>query len=120
VEGVVTMEDLIEEIVGEIRDESDTEEKAVDRLKDGTVVADASLSIRDLREDYGFAVPESPEYETLGGFVLHQLQDMPRGGEIIRYSGYKFTIVDMEGRRITKVKIEKQQEPSGVPAGQPS
>jgi putative hemolysin len=114
------MEDLIEEIVGEIRDESDTEEKAVDRLKDGTVVADASLSIRDLREDYGFAVPESPEYETLGGFVLHQLQDMPRGGEIIRYSGYKFTIVDMEGRRITKVKIEKQQEPSGVPAGQPS
>jgi magnesium and cobalt exporter, CNNM family len=107
VEGIVTMEDLIEEIVGEIRDESDVEEKAVERLKDGTFVADASLSIRDLREDYGFAVPDSPEYETLGGFVLHELQDMPRGGEIIRFSGYKLTIVDMEGRRVSKIKIEK-------------
>ncbi|MBI3621888.1 MAG: HlyC/CorC family transporter [Nitrospirae bacterium] len=110
VEGIVTMEDLIEEIVGEIRDESDVEEKAVERLKDGTVVADASLSIRDLREDYGFAVPDSPEYETLGGFVLHELQDMPRGGDIIRFGGYKLTIVDMEGRRISKVKIEKLSE----------
>lgn len=118
VEGIVTMEDLIEEIVGEIRDESDIEEKAVERLKDGTIVADASLSVRDLREDYGLAVPESPEYETLGGFVLHQLQDMPRGGEIIRFGGYKFTIVDMEHRRINKVKIEKSPEPlSAVPAG---
>jgi len=115
VEGIVTMEDLIEEIVGEIRDESDVEERAVERLKDGTVVADASLSIRDLREDYGFAVPDSPEYETLGGFVLHELQDMPRGGEIIRFGGYKLTIVDMEGRRISKVKIEKFNEaPSPV------
>jgi len=110
VEGIVTMEDLIEEIVGEIRDESDVEEKAVERLKDGTVVADASLSIRDLREDYGFAVPDSPEYETLGGFVLHELQDMPRGGDIIRFRGHKLTIVDMEGRRINKVKIEKVSE----------
>jgi putative hemolysin len=118
VEGIVTMEDLIEEIVGEIRDESDVEEKAVERLKDGTVVADASLSIRDLREDYGLAVPESPEYETLGGFVLHQLQDMPRGGEIIRFGGYKFTIVDMEGRRINKVKLEKMEQAVGVSAGQ--
>ena len=120
VEGIVTMEDLIEEIVGEIRDESDVEEKAVERLKDGTVVADASLSIRDLREDYGFAVPDSPEYETLGGFVLHELQDMPRGGEIIRFAGYKLTIVDMEGRRISKVKIEKLPEPAGAVSATPS
>jgi putative hemolysin len=114
VEGLVTMEDLIEEIVGEIRDESDIEEKSIERLKDGTIVADASLSVRDLREDYGFAVPDSPEYETLGGFVLHQLQDMPRGGEIIRFGGYKFTIVDMEGRRINKVKIEQSLESAVV------
>lgn len=117
VEGLVTMEDLIEEIVGEIRDESDVEERSVERLKDGSVVADASLSIRDLREDHGFAVPDSHEYETLGGFVLHQLQDMPRGGEIIRFGAYKFTIVDMDGRRISKVKIEKTPEAAAVPAG---
>lgn len=120
VEGIVTMEDLIEEIVGEIRDESDVEEKAVERLKDGTFVADASLSIRDLREDYGFAVPDSPEYETLGGFVLHELQDMPRGGEIIRFSGYKLTIVDMEGRRISKIKIEKLSDKANTVSSAPA
>ncbi|MHB8481969.1 MAG: hemolysin family protein [Nitrospiria bacterium] len=107
VEGLVTMEDLIEEIVGEIRDEYDTEEKPVERLKDGSLVIDASLSVRDLNTDYKLPIPESGEYETLGGFVLSQLQNMPRGGEIIQYGDYKFTIVDIDLRRIVKVKVEK-------------
>jgi len=108
VEGLVTMEDLIEEIVGEIEDEYDAEERPVERLKDGSWVVDASLSVRDLRSDYGLPVPESADYETLGGFVLAQLQGIPKGGEIIRHADYTFTIVDMEGRRIAKVKIEKK------------
>jgi len=107
VEGLVTMEDLVEEIVGEIRDEYDAEERPVERLKDGSLVIDASLSVRDLRNDYGLPIPESSEYETLGGFVLSQLQNMPRGGEIIRHGEYKFTIVDMDGRRIAKLKVER-------------
>jgi len=109
VEGLVTMEDLIEEIVGEIEDEYDAEERPVERLKDGSWVVDASLNVRDLRSDYGLLVPESADYETLGGFVLAQLQGIPKGGEIIRYGDDKFTIVDMEGRRIAKVKIEKSK-----------
>lgn len=108
VEGLVTIEDLVEEIVGEIQDEYDTEERPVERLKDGSLVIDASLSVRDLRNDYGLPIPESAEYETAGGFVLSQLQYMPRGGEIIRYSEYKFTIVDMDGRRIAKLKVERK------------
>ena len=115
VEGVVTMEDLIEEIVGEIRDEYDTEEKPVERLKDGSLVIDASLSVRDLNTDYKLPIPESGEYETLGGFVLSQLQNMPRGGEIIQYGDYKFTIVDMDLRRIVKVKVEKIKNLSEKP-----
>jgi putative hemolysin len=111
VEGLVTMEDLVEEIVGEIRDEYDVEERPVERLKDGSLVIDASLSVRDLRNDFGLPIPESSEYETLGGFVLSQLQNMPRGGEIIRYGDYKFTIVDMEGRRIAKLKVERKPGP---------
>jgi putative hemolysin len=107
VEGLVTMEDLIEEIVGEIRDEYDTEEKPVERLKDGSLLIDASLSVRDLNADYKLPIPESSEYETLGGFVLAQLQNMPRGGEIIQFGDYKFTIVDMDLRRIVKIKVEK-------------
>jgi putative hemolysin len=95
------------EIAGGIHDEYDIEERPVERLKDGSLAIDASLSIRDLREDYGLAIPESSEYESLAGFVMVQLQDMPRVGEIIEYGGHKFTIMDMEGRRIVKVKVEK-------------
>jgi putative hemolysin len=107
VEGLATMEDLIEEIVGEIRDEYDLEERPVERLKDGSLVVDASLSVRDLKEEYGLPIPESPLYETLGGFVMAQLQNIPRSGAITHHNQLKFTIVDMEGRRIMKVKIEK-------------
>jgi putative hemolysin len=112
IEGLVTMEDLIEEIVGEINDESDIEERPIERLKDGSLVIDASLSVRDLKEDYFLPLPESSEYETLGGFVLSHLQTLPRGGEIIQHGDYKFTIVDTEGRRIAKVKVEKVSLPA--------
>jgi len=107
VEGLVTMEDLVEEIVGEIRDEYDTEERPVEKLRDGSLVVDASLSLRDLK-NHDLPIPESADYETLGGFILSQLQDMPKGGDIVRHGEHKFTIVDMDGRRIAKVKIERQ------------
>ncbi len=110
VEGLVTMEDLVEEIVGEIQDEVERGERPVERLKDGSMVVNASLSIRDLKDDYGLSLPESSEYETLGGFFLSQIQSIPRGGEIIQYGKHKFTIVDMAERRIAKVKVEKIQE----------
>lgn len=110
IEGLVTMEDLVEEIVGEIQDEVDRGDRPVERLKDGSMVVDASMSVRDLHDDYGLSLPESSEYETLGGFFLSQLQSIPRGGEIIQYGKYKFTVVDMADRRIAKVKVEKIPE----------
>jgi putative hemolysin len=108
VEGLITIEDLIEEIVGEIEDETDRDQQPVQRLKDGSYIVDASLSIYDLADRYQLRFPESTEYETLAGFVLAQLQRLPRGGEIVTAGEWRLTIVDMEGRRISRVKIERQ------------
>jgi putative hemolysin len=113
VEGLITIEDLIEEIVGEIEDETDREDLAVRRLRDGSYIVDASISIHDLADQHRLAFPESAEYETLAGFLITQLQRMPRGGEIVTYEDWRLTIVDMDGRRIARVKIEPRQRDAG-------
>lgn len=105
VTGLVTIEDLIEEIVGEIQDEYDTE-IPVQTLKDGTMLIDASLAIRDLNEDYHFDIPQSNEYDTLGGFLLSGLQRLPSVGDSYETESHTFTIFAMKGRRILKVKAE--------------
>ncbi|MEK6681476.1 MAG: hemolysin family protein [Nitrospirota bacterium] len=110
VEGLITMEDLLEEIVGEIEDEYGAQESPVEKLENGSLVIDASLSIRDLRDQHSLPFPESEGYETLAGFMLHQLQRIPKGGEIIQHGDYKFTIVDMAERRIAKVKVERAKK----------
>ena len=110
VTGLVTIEDLIEEIVGEIRDEYDTE-SPVQMLKDGAMLIDASLAVRDLNEDYHFDIPESNEYDTVGGFMLSNLQRIPLVGDSYDTDTNKFTIVGMKGRRILKVKAEPAQVP---------
>lgn len=109
VSGLVTMEDLLEEIVGEIRDEYDTESPFI-KLDDKTFLIDASISIRDLEEDHGIDIPESTEYETLGGFLLITLQKIPKVGDVVQIEGKKITISEMVAQRIAKVKLEKLPE----------
>jgi putative hemolysin len=111
VSGLVTIEDLIEEIVGEIHDEYDTESPVI-QLTDGTMLIDASISLRDLKEDYHIHLPESPEYETLGGFLMTTLQKIPQVGDVVEIEGKKIAIVEMIGQRISKVKLEKLPEPT--------
>jgi putative hemolysin len=112
ISGLVTMEDLLEEIVGEIRDEYDIESPVI-QLGDGTFRIDASISIRDLKEDYEIEIPESTEYETLSGFLLTALQRIPKIGDIVEIDGKKITILEMVGQRIAKVKLEKLSESEG-------
>jgi putative hemolysin len=114
VAGLVTMEDLVEEIIGEIRDEHDTE-SPVTQLSDGTLLIDASISLKDLKEDYHIPLPESPEYETLGGFLMTMLQKIPQSGDMVEMEGKRIRIVEMVGQRISKVKLEKLPEPAEEP-----
>jgi putative hemolysin len=109
ISGLVTIEDLIEEIVGEIRDEYDIESPVI-QLSDGTILIDASISLRDLKEDHHIQLPESPEYETLGGFLMTTLQKIPQAGDRVEIEGKRIKIVEMVGQRISKVKLEKWLE----------
>jgi putative hemolysin len=109
VSGLVTMEDLLEEIVGEIRDEYDVESPVI-RIDEKTFLIDASISIRDLKEDHHIEIPESTEYETLSGFLLTTLQRIPKVGDVVEIDGKKITISEMVAQRIAKVKLEKLPE----------
>lgn len=116
--GLVTLEDILEQVVGEIHDEFDVVERPL-TLADGAIVFDAALNVRDLDTQYNITLPEDPAYATVGGFVLDQLGFIPRGGESFEYGNYRFTVVEMDGRRVARVKIQRARpaEPEQAPAG---
>jgi magnesium and cobalt exporter, CNNM family len=118
--GLVTIEDLLEEIVGEIRDEFDfDEEQAIQELPDGSLLVQGSLPLADLNEQYSIPFEETPDYRTLAGLVLARLKRFPKGGEAISDSGYKMTVVVLDGRRLRKIRIEGpiKRRPAHPPAG---
>lgn len=125
--GLVTLEGILEQLVGEIHDEFDVVERPL-TLADGAIVFDGSLNVRDLDAQYGITLPDDPAYATLAGFVLAQLGFIPRGGESFEFGGNRFTVVEMDGRRVARVKIhrlrlaEKELPPAepapSVPANQ--
>ena len=110
--GLVTLEDILEQMVGEIHDEFDVVEHPL-TLADGSVIFDASLKIHELVQ-FHVNLPETFVYETLAGFVLSHLGFLPRGGETFEDHGYRFTIMEMEGRRIARVKIKRLADSSAL------
>jgi putative hemolysin len=110
--GLVTVEDILEEIVGEIRDEYDQdEERPIQDLGNGRWLVEGGVPLSDLREQYHVPVDETATYRTLAGFILARLERIPRGGETVTQEGYRFTIAKMEGRRIAQVLIEQLAPP---------
>ena len=104
VAGLVTIEDVVEEIIGDIQDEYDREEVLYEKLSDNEYIVDAKLSIDDLNELLDAKMP-SEDYDTLGGFVYSQLDKIPSVGDTVHFDGLTFTVLGTKGRRVTKVKV---------------
>lgn len=105
--GLVTMEDVLEQIVGEIQDEYDREEKATYQVGENVLVVDGALSLRALADEYGISLPRDSGFETLAGFALRQLGIIPRGGESFIFENRRYTVLELDGRRVARVRVEK-------------
>src|ERR1700677_973060 len=107
--GVITVEDILEQLVGDIEDEFDVSPPQPEFADESVVVLDGSVNILDLETQHGLCLPRDAGFETLAGFVLARLQRIPYLGESFEYEGHRYTVEEMEGHRIAKVKIEKME-----------
>ena len=104
-EGIVTVEDLLEEIVGEIYDESDRDVRAVEREPDGSLLLPGSFPVHDL-EDIDVQLPEG-DYSTVAGLVLDRLGHLPDAGESVDVDGWRIAVVSVDGRAIERVRLRR-------------
>jgi len=113
--GLVTIEDLVEEIVGEIRDEYDVEQELVLPVSQNEALMDARVPFEEVRETFGLEVEPTEAYDTLGGFIAAQMGRFPRQGESFDAAGARFVVESVEGRRIRRVRVTRlapQPEPA--------
>jgi putative hemolysin len=103
--GIVSLEDLIEEVIGDIRDEYDVDEHDPLRVAGFDVDADGLLNLDEVEEQTGVHLPDGP-YETLAGFVMASLGHVPRLGEAVEVDGHKLTVSKLDGRRVERVRID--------------
>jgi CBS domain containing-hemolysin-like protein len=110
-EGIVTIEDLLEEIVGEINDEFDEEVRAqITEQPNGTYLLDGMLAVRDMNRHFNLQIPEDGSYTTVAGFFLAQAGHLPVQGETLQHEDGRFTVERLEGRRIRRLRFEPAPE----------
>ena len=105
--GLVTLEDIVEAIVGNIQDEYDNEDEEISKINDTTFTIDGITDIEEVEEKLGIKLPEG-DYDTLGGFIISLLGFLPVDGDMntVQYKNIRFTVLNVEERRIGKVKVE--------------
>ena len=106
VTGLVTIEDVLEEIVGEIIDESDKEDLAEIRMiDDSQALVIGRAHLQEINEQLGYDLPEDEEFDTIGGFLMHRLGRVPKQGEVVQWNGLRISVVEASGRRAELVRI---------------
>lgn len=110
--GIVTMEDLIESILGNIQDEYDDEEDEISKVNDTTYILSGSADLEDVSDILKMPLPDDPDYDTLGGFIVDQLGRIPNEGEhpVLKYADIEFTVLVVEERHIEKIRAIKLSE----------
>ena len=103
--GIVTLEDIMEEIFGEIEDEHDIQDYIAEKISDNEFLLSGRLEVETINERFGLEIPESDDYETIAGFVLHNHQHFPKLNEVIRIEGYTVKCVKVTNNRIELVKL---------------
>jgi putative hemolysin len=116
--GLITIEDLIEEIVGEIQDEYDVEEALIEEVSDKEALFDARVSIRDVNDTLDLDI-EDEDFDTLGGLLYHELGKVPNVGDEVRVDGAVVTVLSTTGRRVRKVRVTKVPSTTDSPEGTP-
>jgi putative hemolysin len=104
-QGIVTLEDLLEEIVGEIEDEYDLPDESLERINEYTIRVDGTFPIDDFNERFNLSMPDE-DYHTLAGFVFGQLGRAPEAGDEVTWNGLKFDVIEVDGTRIEKLQVE--------------
>ncbi len=108
--GIVTMEDLVEELVGDIRDEYDVEEAETLHIRGGDVEVDGLINLDDFEDETGIELPDGP-YETVGGYIMARLRRLPEEGDVVDYEGRRLVVREVENRRVGRVLVTNVPPP---------
>ena len=119
--GIVTMEDLVEELVGDIRDEYDLDEAETTRHLSGDLEVEGLLNLDDFEDETGLELPEGP-YETVAGYLMAELGRIPQEGDEVEYDGHRIVVLAVDGRRVSRVRVTSAPAPAPAPApgGEPA
>jgi len=103
--GLITLEDVVEEVIGELIDPFDKEDIQMDKQEDGSYIVGARVGIYDLEEEMEIKFPEERDYDTVGGFIIEELRDFPKIGDSVSFNDMVFTVTDLKGTNIDTIHI---------------